>query len=222
MKKIITIVIIIAVALGFGWYLFSISGQGTVSQTGNYQINQPKVDILSEPLPVASDDFILGNKDAKNILIIYEDFQCPACANFENTLMQVPSALKDTKVAFRVFPLTNIHQNSVISSYAAYAAGEQGKFWEMAEALYKNQSEWENLSDPLPKFTDYAKGAGVSDIEKFKADITSKKFQSRLENSLKEALGLNLSGTPSIFFNGKPLELGDINKIKSQAEGLYK
>lgn len=227
MKKIITIAIIIIAALGVGWYLFKISPTDNPQGQGNslYQLDPnvgQNIQNLSEPLPVSAADFVLGNKDAKNTFIAYEDFECPACANFESVLAQIPTTLKDTKVVFRIFPLVQIHQSAVVSSYAAMAAANQGKFWEFSQTLFAKQVEWQSLSDPLPQFATYAQSVGIPNLDQFQNDITSQKFKSELGNSLREALGLNLQGTPSIFFNGKELQIGDINSIKSQAEKLYR
>ncbi len=220
MKKGITISIIILVVLGLGWFLFKISPGEQPNLASDLDISN--IQKLGEPRAVDANDFILGKETAKNTFISYEDFQCPACAGFDATLLQIPSQLKDTKVVFRLFPLTQIHKNSVASAYATLSAAAQGKFWEYSKVLFEKQGEWEGLADPSSKFAEYAQSTGVANLEQFKSDSSTKKYKSRLEQDLREALGLNLPGTPSIFFNGKLLKLGDIDSIKAQAEKLYK
>jgi protein-disulfide isomerase len=222
MKKAITIGIIILVVLGFGWFLFKISPQDDNQSGQGGDLDLSNIQQLQAPRAVDDSDFILGDKTAKNTFIVYEDFQCPACAGFESTLLQIPGQLKDTKVVYRIFSLPNLHQNALTSAYAALAAGAQGKFWEFSEMLFDKQAEWEGLDDPSGQFADYAQSAGVANLDQFKNDLATKKYKSRLQQDLREALGLNLPGTPSIFFNDQLLQLGDINSIKAQAEKLYK
>lgn len=221
MKKIITIVVVILITLGAGWYLFKISPQPKPPANPIDQLDTGGIVQLNAPLPVGPSDYVLGKPDAKNTFVVFEDFECPACAAFEPTMQQIPDQLTDTKLVFRIFPLFNIHKNAVISANAALAAGSQGKFWEFSQILFEKQSEWESLDDPTPNFAAYAQTAGVPNIAQFQSDVASRKFKPQVENNFKEAEGLNLQGTPSLFFNGKEIQLGDINSIKTQVEKLY-
>ena len=153
------------------------------------------------------------------MLIEYGDLQCPACAAYSDILKQVPTAFTDTVLVFRYFPLIQIHQNSVEAALAAEAAGAQDKFWEMHDILFQKQTDWEGEADPLDLFVQYAKDAGVSNIDQFKSDITSKKYLSKVQKDFDESNALSLQGTPSIFFNGHALKTGpDINGLKQEAE----
>lgn len=207
MKKGITIGIVILVVLGFGFYLFKISPQQqeqAQTQASDFDLSGAKPS--TTPMPITADDHVLGNPNAKNTLISYEDFECPYCAEANDMLNQVPSQLQDTKLVFRYFPLLQIHKNAVISEYAAEAAGAQGKYWEMHDALFKDQNNWAELDNPLDEFVKLAQQVGVSNIDQFKNDITSKKYKNRVQTDLVDATSLNLQGTPSFFFNGKPIQ----------------
>jgi protein-disulfide isomerase len=224
MKKIVTIVIIFLVVLGFGFFLFKISPQDqqVASSQEDFDLSQVKPGSLSEPGPVVPEDHVLGNPNAKNTLVAYEDFQCPYCAQANDMLKSVPAQLQDTKLVFRFFPLTQIHRNSVSSAYAAEAAGAQGKYWEMHDLLFKNQAAWSELADPMDKFVELAQQAGVANIDQFKNDITSKKFKDRVQANLVESYNLNLQGTPSFFFNGKPVaSTYNIEQLKKSVEAMY-
>ena len=221
MKKIITIVIIVLLAVGFGYFLFKISPQKTGNNPSLGDLNLSQVKDIKEPRPVEAGDYILGNPAAANTLVVYEDFECPACANFSPIVLQVPSQLKDTKVIFRHYPLPQ-HTLAVPAAYAAEAAGLQGQFWKYYEQLYIRQNEWNNLTDPTQKFVDIASQVGGINIDQFKNDMLGKKGKSKIEKDITEAMGLKIGGTPTIYFNNKLLELGAIDKIKQQAEKLYK
>ncbi|HVY67494.1 MAG TPA: thioredoxin domain-containing protein [Patescibacteria group bacterium] len=223
MKKTITIVIIVLVVLGLGFYLFKISPQQSQTQSvGNFQLDTSGAKPLTAPLPFdPASDHYLGSPQAKNVLIEYADMQCPACAAYSDMLKQVPGTFKDTVFVFRYFPLVQIHQNAVESALAAEAAGAQGKYWEMHDILFAKQSDWESLSDPLDAFAQYAQSAGVANLDQFKSDITSKKYLSKIEQDNNEALGLNLPGTPTFFFNGHVLQNQDLAGLEKQAEQYY-
>ena len=95
-------------------------------------------------------------------------------------------------------------------------------FWKYYEQLYIRQNEWNNLTDPTQKFIDIASQVGGINIDQFKNDMLGKKGKSKIEKDITEAMGLKIGGTPTIYFNNKLLELGAIDKIKQQAEKLYK
>ncbi|MDR3502482.1 MAG: thioredoxin domain-containing protein [Legionella sp.] len=163
-------------------------------------------------------DHYMGNPGAKNTLIEYADFECPACAAAAPMLTQVPAKFPDTVFVFRYFPLVQIHPNTVEAMLAAEAAGAQGKYWEMHDKLFSTQTDWQSLSDPLDSYAQYAQAVGVSDINKFKNDVTNKTYLSAIEKDNNEAIGLSLQGTPSYFFNGHELQASDLNGLLQEAQ----
>jgi len=177
---------------------------------------------ITEPGKITGNDHILGSASAKNTFIVYSDFQCPACAAYNDLLKQIPQTLTDTKLVLRDFPLTQIHKNAAISALAAEAAGAQGKFWEMSDQLFKQQGSWADEADPLDSFASYAKAAGVANIAKFKSDVSSQAYKGKVQSDLREAYALDLPGTPSFYFNGHHLDNGDMDSLKSQAQKYYK
>jgi protein-disulfide isomerase len=221
MKKTITVVIIILVALGLAYYLFKISpqqSQQTASSAYNGALDTATPPKISTPPTFdPSLDHYLGDPKAKNVFIEYGDFQCPACAAYSDLLKQVPNQFENTVFVFRYFPLIQIHQNSVEAALAAEAAGVQGKYWEMHDILFQKQPDWETISDPLDTFALYAQSVGVANIGQFKSDITSKKYLAAINKNFNEANGLNLPGTPSFFFNGHTIANKDLNGLKQEA-----
>lgn len=222
MKKVVTIVIIVILALGFGWYLFKISGgtQGTAPAGNDFDLsNIQPTDKLRE---VSAADHILGNPEAKNTMIAFEDLQCPACANYEPTLISFATELKDTKVVFRHFPLTTIHRNATAAAYASEAAAAQGKFWEFVKLVYERQSRWSGERNPTESFVEIARDAGVADLEKFRNETENKTYRNKVQDDIREAAALGVSGTPTLYFNGVKLELAGLEGIKQMVNNLYK
>ncbi len=186
------------------------------------EFNPASVKPITQPGALKASDHTLGNLNAKNIFIVYDDFQCPACRVFSDQIKQIPSQFKDTLLVFRNFPLTQIHPNSASAAYAAQAAGAQEKFWEMYDQLYKHQEDWSGLSNPTEKFVQYAQDAGVKDINKFRNDLVNKTYKPAVEADWQEATGLNVPGTPTFYFNGHPLAIGDLTTMEKQAQQYYK
>lgn len=153
-------------------------------------------------------DHVFGKKDSKVVFIEYGDFQCPGCGAAFPKVKEVTEKYKDQLTfIFRNFPLSSLHPNARAAAAAAEAAGLQGKYWEMHDALYSNQSTWESLaSDKRTEFfAEYASNLGLN-AEKFKTDLTSPEVNQKI--NFDQALGkkAGVSATPTFFLNGKKPE----------------
>lgn len=161
--------------------------------------------------------------NSKNVeLMVYGDFQCPACRQIYPIEKQVVATFNDQiKFTFRHFPLESIHPNARAGSRAAEAAGLQGKFFEMHDALYESQDTWSSLSNPLNEFVSMAQKLGL-DTEKFKTDYASETVNATINADLKEGNSKNVSGTPSYFINGKKVDNSDINTYEKFSAVIQK
>jgi protein-disulfide isomerase len=163
-----------------------------------------------DPTKVVADDHVYGNKDSKVVFIEYGDFQCPGCGSAEPIVQQVREAYKD-KIAFvyRYMPLVSIHPNAKAAAAAAEAAGQQGKFWEMHDALYANQNAWAEASSANrgSYFEEYAQQINL-DMTKYRAAIASTTVLDRIsrDQSAASKAGLQPS-TPTFVLNGRKLDL---------------
>lgn len=152
-------------------------------------------------------DQVYGNKESKVVLIEYGDYQCPGCAKAAPVLKQVSEKYKDQiAFVFRNYPLYSMHPNALAAATAAEAAGLQGKFWEMHDALYENQGDWNQLSssDRTDYFVNLATSLGV-DGEKLRADFSNKSIKQKIDFDVALGKKVEVSGTPAIFLNGKKL-----------------
>lgn len=168
-------------------------------------------------------DHVFGKGDGKVTFIEFGDFQCnPGCRLFHENFSPI---MKDDHYkdkitfVFRNFPISSIHPNAMAAAATAEAAGLQGKYWEMWDMLYANQSRWSSASssDRSSLFESYAKDIGL-DIEKFKTDISSSAVSQKIKFDKAVASSLNVSGTPTVFLNGKLVDNSDIQsteKIKA-------
>src|SRR3990172_6194452 len=124
---------IIAVLIGGMWLLIN-------AVNSSPSVSTP----LSIKIPeVSNQDIAIGSPSARVTLIEYSDFQCPACKAYAPLVTKLSLDFnKDLRIIYRFFPLTQIHKNAMFAAQAAYAANLQGKFWEMHDLLFENQTDW--------------------------------------------------------------------------------
>ncbi len=156
---------------------------------------------------LSADSYSTGPADAAVTLIEFGDFQCPACGQAEPIVEQIRQeyADKSFRFVFRNFPLT-IHPNAPVAANAAEAAGAQGKYWEMHDALYTNQTAWSNVSDPTSQFVQYAKEAGVKDLNKFENEVKASAYTTKIRADQKDGATLGVNVTPTFYLNGQKME----------------
>jgi protein-disulfide isomerase len=148
-------------------------------------------------------------------LVVYGDFQCSACEAFfpiESQVLQ--KYLGQITFTFRNFPIESLHPNALAAARAAEAASLQGKFFEMHDLLYQNQSSWENLSDPLPYFEQMASSLSLN-MNKFKTDFASEAVNNTIAADMQDGTKKGVDGTPAYFLNGTKLNNQDIDSVAS-------
>lgn len=165
-------------------------------------------------------DHVYGNKGSKVVLVEYGDFQCPGCGAAFPQLKIIKEQYKEQiAFIFRDFPLTTIHPNALAAATAAEAAGLQGKFWEMHDALYENQTAWSGIdaSKRTDAFAGYGEDIGL-DVTKFRTDLKDPKIAAKISRD--RALGnkLKISSTPTLYVGTEKLS-DEETKDLIQAKG---
>lgn len=186
---------------------------GLVLLSRKDQVNVSSVDQTKLQAATAANgniaDHTFGLENSKVTLIEYGDFQCPYCGD---AYPQVKSISEDYKskitFVFRNYPLSTMHPNAKAAAAAAEAAGLQGKYWEMHDKLYTNQSQWENLTTDqrTDMFVGYASAVGVKDTAKFKADMADKRVNQKIDFDLALGNKFGVTGTPTFELNGKKVD----------------
>src|SRR5215471_20110760 len=129
--------------------------------SGGYLMSRsPQPQTLTLPPPPSSP----GAQVSKGAVIIDEfgDYQCPPCGALHPVLRTLKSEYGDRiQFNFHNFPLTQLHNHALEAAYAASAARLQGKFWQMHDLLYENQSTWSQVGDVRPLLINYAHQAGL-------------------------------------------------------------
>jgi len=190
-------------------------------------INQPVVTDFPQTKELKSTDHIKWSSEKKNILVEYSDFQCPSCKGAHDFLKTIEASgsadfdiTKKVTFVYRHFPLYQIHNKANVASYAAEAAGIQGKFWEMTNLLFENQQTWKESNNPQKEdFVNYAKELKL-DIAKFKKDSDSTEVKNRVNKDLREAEQMGVNSTPTFFLNGKKVDVNNFNEFKTLLKNL--
>ncbi len=169
----------------------------------SYLMNTEQVGIKAgkylETPDVSEDDPQAGPKDAKVKVVLFSDFQCPYCKSFHENFRKAMAEYKD-KVLFvyKYLPL-NFHKQAMSAAEAAACAGDQGKFWEMADKLYASQSDWQN-TEGMGKFKAYASALGLN-TAKFNQCVEAGQFKDKIDADKEMATNFGISGTPAFFVN---------------------
>jgi protein-disulfide isomerase len=158
--------------------------------------------LLKEPPVLAQDvtvddDPVQGPAAAPVTIVMFSDFQCPACARTHPVLKSVVAEFGEkVRLVVRDFPLENIHENAFAAAKAANAAGAQGKYFEYIDLLYRNQSALDATS--LKK---YAGDVGLN-VKQFDVDSTLERSAAEIRKDAADGEKYGVSGTPTIFVNG--------------------
>lgn len=160
-----------------------------------------KVRVLLEPhrVQVGADGPAKGPANAPVTIVEFSEFECPFCARVNPTLDQVRATYGDkVRIVFRHLPLP-MHANAFKASEASLCADEQGKFWEMHDAMFADQR---NLGLDALK----AKAAGLGlDSARFDECLDSGRHAARVQADLTEGQQVGATGTPTFFINGRLL-----------------
>ncbi|MBX4204896.1 MAG: DsbA family protein [Candidatus Doudnabacteria bacterium] len=170
------------------------------------QSSEPSLQTIGQVPALSASDKVLGNREAPVQIIEYADFQCPSCQAVDPLLKQLVSEYQG-KIAlvYRNYPLKTIHSTAMIAAAAAEAAGKQGKFWEMHDLLYTNQSQWADKPNAAEIYAGFAQSLGM-DVEQFKKDLLSPAIQAQISSNYDTAIGLTLDHTPTFALNGKLID----------------
>ena len=159
---------------------------------------------------------IRGEHDAPITLEEFGDFQCPPCATISPHLDETERDYRPRlRLVFRNFPLA-IHAHSTEAAYAAEAAGLQGRFWEMHDLLYKEQTNWSTAADVPTLFSSYAQMLGL-DVDRFKADVQSPAVKEAVQADQRDGTARGVTSTPTVFLNGVLIPPSSLNKLGVRA-----
>ena len=201
-----TILGTLIIILGSAWALSKLT-----SSPADSTMEVPMETLMTPGAPVKG-----ASESARFTLVEFSDFQCPACASARPQVMALLAQYPDDlRLVYRHFPLT-IHPNADEAAKAAEAAARFGKFWEMHDALFLSQKDWERDNDPLSFFVGLAQKFDISEQD-FILTYESQAISARVNEDANLATQLKLQFTPSFFLNGKLVSLEEVaTQIKQE------
>lgn len=181
------------------------------------------ITVTPASLPTAN-GLTLGDPNASVTIDVFEDFQCPACQLFsesiEPLIIQNLVSAGSAKYTFHHYPFLDgngakNNGESDQSANASMCANEQDKFWEMHSIIYANWNGENkgNLSDV--RLTAMAESIGL-DMDAFNDCFNSRKYQNEIQADFELGQTMGVSGTPSVFVNGA--KVGQPGKIATYQE----
>ena len=165
---------------------------------------------------------LLGDKNAKVIVYVYSDFQCPICYAHNIMIHKLAKKIKGIEIRHKNLPLDNtcnkymkfpMHEGACIDAMYAIAAEKQNKFWEMNDILFSKKPKTEEEILAAIKDMDF-------DIERLQNDAHSKEVDEILQKDIDDAHKMGIDGTPATMINNKA-EIG-IQTYEQYAEWIHK
>lgn len=217
--------ILISAAIYFGG---GSRGSITAPATGNTQAATTQT--AGTVAPVSSKDHIVGNANAKVIIVEYSDFGCPFCKTFHNTMHQIMDTYKDDEVAwvYRHFPIAQLHPKAPRQAEASECVAELGgnkAFWSFADKIFASSVSNSSFTDT--DLASIAQAAGV-DIQSFNDCLTSGKYTKAIADAITAAGKAGAKGTPysvAVTKSGKKVVISGaqpFETVKATIDSLLK
>jgi protein-disulfide isomerase len=154
-------------------------------------LRPPKVAVPPDPARVR------GDAQAPVTIVEFSDFSCPYCRQAEATMKELLEKYRGRiKLAYRDFPLRQIHPQAQLAAEASRCAGEQDKYWEYHDALFANP-EKQGHGDLIG----YARALELDEMQ-FAACLDSGRYKPQIERDIQMGAGSGVSATPGFFVNG--------------------
>jgi len=148
-------------------------------------------------LPIHAEDHVYGTESAPFTLVEYGDYECPDCGRLFSIIHELQTTLGDRlRIVYRHYPLGGIHPAAQEAAEAAEAAGAQGRFWQMHDLLFQNQSALKRKN-----LLGYAESLGL-DSDRFSRELKKGVYEDRVREDFRRGVQNGVYKTPGLFLNG--------------------
>ena len=152
-------------------------------------------------LPVSDRDHRRGPDDAPVTVLMYGDFECPYCARTHGLLDTLRDERGDAlRLAYRHYPLVRVHEHAQRAAEASEAAGAQGQFWPMHDALTAHHDALDT-----DRIDAIARDLGL-DMDAFADHLDNHAVAERVRADFRSGVRSGVDGTPALFINGQRYE----------------
>ncbi|MEX1019528.1 MAG: DsbA family protein [Litorilinea sp.] len=147
----------------------------------------------------------LGDPNAPVVIEAWEDFMCPACLQWTNTvkprLQEEYIETGQVRLVFRNFPLQGFMPASRMAAMASQCAADQDAFWPYHDRLFIAQSRGQG-GFLLENLVEYAGEIGLNSDEMLQC-MSTQEYGDHVTDSINQAVSLGLQATPSILIDGQ-------------------
>ena len=154
----------------------------------------PHANLSAPPEPT---DHSLGLEHAPVTVIEYGDFECPSCKVAARTptllLERFPGSVR---FIFRHYPMSEAHPHALLAAEASEAAAAQGKFWQLHDVLFRNQSHLKDRD-----LHRYAGEVGL-DLVRYKAEMDDHIYLQKVREQIEGGRRSHIRATPTFFIDG--------------------
>jgi protein-disulfide isomerase len=179
-----------------------------VSKDGKYLLRGELSDLTKDPLAEnlaklqIKDAPSMGDPNASITVVEFSDFECPVCRALHDSLRDLLPKYPQVRLVFKDFPLEQ-HPWARTAALAGQCAYQQDRkaFWKLYDLIYDNQ-DIISAENAYSKLTDYASQIGLN-VATFKSCLASPEAAAALEASRANGLAMEVSSTPTVFFNGR-------------------
>jgi protein-disulfide isomerase len=188
-----------------------------IAKNGNTLVRFNKMDLTKDPYAEVMKKINLdgrpwrGKKDAKVIIVSYDDFQCPFCGRMHQTIFGpiYQKYADQVKIVYKDFPLDSIHPWATHAAVDAncLAAQSNDAYWAFADYIHGNGASVNQAGDraqqseAVDEATRNQAGKFKLDMDKVNACLKAQDA-SAVNASVQEGEGLGIQGTPALFING--------------------
>jgi len=207
-----------------------------LSKDGKTLVRMTKLDLTKDPYAETMKKIDLagrpvrGNKDAKVVVVNFDDFQCPFCSRMHQTLF--PELLKEygdrVEFVYKDFPLSEIHPWATHAAVDAncLAAQNSDAYWDLADYIHGNQHQ---ISSEKTRDGEFAALDRLTTEQGQRHNLDQTKLQScikaqnedAIKASVKEGESVGVSATPTLFINGQEMDgalpAGDVRAVLDNA-----
>ena len=195
---------------GFWYALIAIGVIGVAALSWQATQSGPKATAIDPTLPpLKAQGYVMGNPAAPVEVIEFADFECPGCGQFSAlTEPDIRVRLVNTgkiRMRFMDFPLP-MHRNTMDAHLAAACANEQGKFWEMHDAIFQTQDRWngEATSKPRGPLGDLAKSLNL-DMAKYNTCMDAETHRRQVMANQAEGDRRQVTQTPTFIIGAQKI-----------------
>ncbi len=163
------------------------------------------------------DPLAMGAVNAPVVMVGFSDYQCPFCGKWSGeTLPQLQPYVDAGQLRIEWYDIAIFGDDSHRGALAAYAAGQQGKFWEFHEALFPDGQLLSPSELNEDNLIAMAGDLGL-DVDQFEADFASPEVEEAVAANMQTGVDFGVFSTPSFIINGEPIVGAQPTPVFTQA-----